>query len=168
MEISESPGHLLLLELWQREESLFARRATLRETRMESIKREIFELCCSFFVFHFLFLTLLFVSSVDILGRVLNCRDWWIPTVLSVERQLHRAKGDNRALSRCIQELRVKGSSFDLSKEPAIAKRMMKSSSVEIKWKPLTWCSQNMVTIGLLCFAGIISPASKLVLCSLY
>ncbi|KAK4781902.1 hypothetical protein SAY86_016004 [Trapa natans] len=186
MEISESPGHLLLLKLWQREENLFARRAALRETRMDSIKREIFELCCSFFVFHFLFLILLFVSSVDIVGRDLNCRDWWVPTVLSVstslvivglvqakvwrywrvERQLQREKGDNRALSRCIQELRMKGSSFDLSKEPAIAKRM-KSSSVEIKWKPLTWCKQNTVTIALLCFTGFISPASKLVLCGL-
>lgn len=185
MEISESPGHLLLLKLWRREENLFARRATLRETRMDSIKREIFELCCSFFVFHFLFLTLLFASSINE-GRDLNCRDWWVPTVLSVstsmvivglvqakvwrywkvQGQLQREKGDNRALTRCIQELRMKGSSFDLSKEPALRKRM-KSSSVEIKWKPLTWCSQNLVTICLLCFTALVSPASKLVLCGL-
>ncbi|PKI35692.1 uncharacterized protein LOC116215741 [Punica granatum] len=183
MEISESPGHLLLLKLWQREENLFARRAALRENRMDTIKREIFELCCSFSVFHFLFLMLLYTSSVDE-GRDRNCRDWWIPTVLSVctslvlvalvqvkvwsywkvRRQLQREKGDNRALTRCVQELRMKGSSFDLSKEPAISKKM-KSSSVEIKWKPLTWCSQNLVTICLLCFTGLVSPASKLILC---
>lgn len=183
MEISESPGHLLLLKLWQREENQFARRATLRETRMDSTRREIFDLCCSFFVFHFLFLTLLFASSIGD-GRDLNCRDWWVPTVLSVSTslvivglvqakvwrywkvrgQLQREKGDNRALTRCIQELRMKGSSFDLSKEPGLGKRM-KSSSVEIKWKPLTWCSQNLVTICLLCFTGLVSPASKLVLC---
>ncbi|KAJ6752544.1 hypothetical protein OIU85_002914 [Salix viminalis] len=53
------------------------------------------------------------------------CRYW------KVWRQLQREKNDNRALTRCIQELRMKGASFDLSKEPLSGKRM-KSSSV--------WC----------------------------
>ncbi|KAJ6313782.1 hypothetical protein OIU78_017432 [Salix suchowensis] len=104
-EISNSPGHLLLLKLWQREEDLFGRRIALKESRMDSIKREIFQLCCFFLV------------------KV--CRYW------KVWRQLQREKNDNRALTRCIQELRMKGASFDLSKEPLSGKRM-KSSSV--------WC----------------------------
>ncbi|POO02896.1 RNA polymerase II elongation factor [Trema orientale] len=183
MEISQSPGHLLLLKLWQREEDLFGRRIARKETRMDSIKREIFQLCCFFLLFHGFFLTLLFTSSVR--SDVHVCKKkWWIPSLLSVSTslvfvflvqiklfrfwkvwtQLQREKNDNRALSRCIQELRMKGSSFDLSKEPLSGKRM-KSSSVEIKWKPLTWCSQYLITICLVCFAGLVFPASKLILC---
>ncbi|XP_044473164.1 uncharacterized protein LOC123201639 [Mangifera indica] len=81
-----------------------------------------------------------------------------------VWRQLQRERGDNRALTRCIQELRMKGASFDLSKEPQRGKRM-KSSSVEIKWKPFAWCSQNFITIFLVGFSGFIFPASKFILC---
>ncbi|KAL3612946.1 hypothetical protein D5086_003966 [Populus alba] len=136
-EISKSPGHLLLLKLWQREEDLFGRRIALKESRMDSIKREIFQLCCFFLVFHGFFLTIVKV-----------CRYW------KVWRQLQREKNDNRALTRCIQELRMKGASFDLSKEPLSGKKM-KSSSVEIKWKPLTWCSQYLITICLVCFTGL-------------
>ncbi|KAK3024311.1 hypothetical protein RJ639_042993 [Escallonia herrerae] len=155
-EISQSPGHLLLLKLWQREEDLFGRRITIRETRIDTVKREIFQLCCFFFLFHWFFLTILFTSHVD--DHTNNvCRKWWIPSLLSVctsvviiflvqvklcrywkmYGQLQREKIDNRALTRCIQELKMKGASFDLSKEPQNAKRM-KGSSVEIKWKLLT------------------------------
>ncbi|KAJ0920674.1 hypothetical protein HanRHA438_Chr05g0243951 [Helianthus annuus] len=69
--------------------------------------------------------------------------------------ELQRERMDNRALTRCVQELRMKGVSFDLSKEPAIGNRM-KSSSVEIKWKPLTWCKHYLVT---LCFVGVMGLA---------
>ncbi|KAJ0102429.1 hypothetical protein Patl1_03710 [Pistacia atlantica] len=151
-EISQSPGHLLLLKLWQRDEDLFGRRIALKESRMDSIRREMFQLCCFFLLFHGLFLTMLFTSSVKLY------RYW------KAWRQLQRERGDNRALTRCIQELRMKGASFDLSKEPQSGKRM-KSSSVEIKWKPLTWCSQNFITICLLGFSGLIFPASKFILC---
>ncbi|KAH9804508.1 hypothetical protein KPL71_002154 [Citrus sinensis] len=180
MEISQSPGHLLLLKLWQREEDLFGRRISLKESRMDSSKREIFQLCCFFLVFHGFFLTLLFTSSVSPKYEH-TCRKWWIPSILSLStslvfvflvqfklyrywkvcRQLQREKNDNRALTRCIQELRMKGASFDLSKEPLSGKRM-KSSSVEIKWKPLTWCSQNVITICLLCFSDSAFPPLKL------
>ncbi|KAI4307794.1 hypothetical protein L6164_030938 [Bauhinia variegata] len=181
-EISESPGHLLLLKLWQREEDLFSRRIVQRESRMDSIRREIFQLCSFFFIFHGFFLTLLFTSSVNSEDNA--CKKWWIPSLVSlstslvfaflvqvklhgywkVSRQLQREKNDNRALTRCIQELRMKGASFDLSKEPQSGKRM-KSSSVEIKWKPLTWCSQNLLTICLVSFTGLVFPASKFILC---
>ena len=183
MEISQSPGHLLLLKLWQREEDLYGRRIARKETRMDSIKREIFQLCCFFLLFHGFFLTLLFTSSLRSEQHV--CKKWWIPSLVSVStslvfvflvqiklfrlwkvwKQLQREKNDNRALSRCIQELRMKGASFDLSKEPLGGGKRMKSSSVEIKWKPLTWCSQYLITICLVCFAGLFFPASKLILC---
>ncbi|KAJ9187122.1 hypothetical protein P3X46_002616 [Hevea brasiliensis] len=181
-EISHSPGHLLLLKLWQREEDLFCRRIAVKESRMDSTRREIFQLCCFFLLFHGIFLTMLFTSSVN--SREHTCRKWWIPSFVSVStslvfvflvqvkvfrywkvwRQLQRERNDNRALARCIQELRMKGSSFDLSKEPQSAKRM-KSSSVEIKWKPLTWCSQYLINICLICFSGLVFPASKFILC---
>ncbi|KAL5981316.1 hypothetical protein ACLOJK_015371 [Asimina triloba] len=161
MEISESPGHLLLLKLWQREEDLFGHRIALKESRLDAIKREVFQLCCFYLVFHGFFLTLLFTSSIQ--SQDLTCRKWWIPSCLSlftslviifsvqlkifrynkISKQLQATKSDNRALVRCIQELRMKGASFDLSKEPQTTKRM-KSSSVEIKWRPLKWCSQNI------------------------
>ncbi|KAF3622395.1 putative proteasome activator subunit 4-like isoform X1 [Capsicum annuum] len=165
MEISKSPGHLLLLKLWQREEDLSGRRIAARETRMDTIRREIFQICCFFFIFHALFFTILFTSvSEDHNDGNVVCRKWWIPSVLSVctsfcvvflvqvklyrfwkvSRQLQRERGDGRAVTRCISELRMKGASFDLSKEPLIGKKM-KSSSVEIKWKPLTWLSQEYI-----------------------
>ncbi|KAK8579028.1 hypothetical protein V6N13_142263 [Hibiscus sabdariffa] len=180
MEISGSPGHLLLLKLWQREEDLFGRRIALRESRLDSIKREIFQLCCFFVIFHGLFFNILFASSED--GHI--CGKWWVPSTVSVwtslvyvllvqvklcrywkvRKQVQRERNDNRALTRCIQELRMKGGSFDLSKEPHIGKRM-KSSSVEIKWKPLTWWSQYLVTVALACFSALAIPVCKLMLC---
>ncbi|KAB1215008.1 hypothetical protein CJ030_MR4G005259 [Morella rubra] len=185
MEISESPGHLLLLKLWQREEDLFGRRVTLKETRLDSIRRELFQLCCFFFIFHGFFLTILFSSSVNSQEEhTRTCKKWWIPGLLSASTslvfvflvqvklyrywkvwgQLQRERNDSRALTRCVQELRMKGASFDLSKEPQSGKRM-KSSSVEIKWKPITWCSQNLITVALLCFAGLVLPVCKFILC---
>lgn len=181
-EISHSPGHLLLLKLWQREEDLFCRRTGAKESRMEAIKREIFELCCFLLFFHGIFLTILFTSSIN--SREHSCRKWWIPSFVSLSaslvfvflvqvkvvrywkvwRQLQRERDDNRALARCVQELRMKGASFDLSKEPQRGKKM-KSSSVEIKWKPLTWCSQYLVNICIVCLSGLIFPASKFILC---
>lgn len=192
MEISGSPGHLLLLKLWQREEDLFGRRVVLKETRIGSVRQEIFQLCCFFLLFHGFFLTTLFTSSVvqgshDHDKHVdVVCKKWWIPSLTSLStslmfvllvqiklrsywklwKQLQRERSDNRTLTRCIQELRMKGASFDLSKEPLCGKRM-KSSSVEIKWKPLTFCSHYLITISLVCFSGLVFPASKLILCAL-
>ncbi|XP_010536779.1 PREDICTED: uncharacterized protein LOC104811695 [Tarenaya hassleriana] len=174
-EISESPGHLLLLKL-----------CLLKESRIDSIKREIFQLCCFFLVFHGFFFTILYSSSEgENHGKNDEiCRKWWIPSAVSLAsslvmvllvqaklflywkvcRRLERERNDNRALTRCVQELRMKGSSFDLSKEPLSGKRM-KSSSVEIKWKPVTWFSQYLITIVLLCIAGLFFPISKFILC---
>lgn len=183
MEISQNPGHLLLLKLWQREEDLFGRRIAGKESRLNSIKTEIFQLCCFFFIFHGFFLTILSSTSTNNKHEHL-CHKWWIPSILSastsavliflvqvklcrywkVSKQLQRERTDNRALTRCIQELRMKGASFDLAKEPLNGKRM-KSSSVEIKWKPLTWCSQNLTTVCLVCITGLLFPASRFILC---
>lgn len=183
MEISESPGHLLLLKLLQREEDLSGRRIAGKERSLDTLRREIFQLCLFFFTFHGLFLTILFTSSNNDLG-VGVCEKWWIPMITSlsfclvmvflvqmklfrywnVNKQIQREKTDNRGITRCIQELRMKGVSFDLSKEPGIGKRM-KSSSVEIKWKPVTWCYQYLVTICLLSASGLALPLYKFMIC---
>ncbi|XP_020214601.1 uncharacterized protein LOC109798662 [Cajanus cajan] len=187
-EISESPGHLLLLKLWQREEELFAKRIAHKETRMDTIKAELFQLSSFFFIFHGFFFTLLFTSWARAQQQAHEgvCHKWWLPSMVSlctslvfvglvqvkvhrywkVWGQLQRERSDGRAVTRCIQELRMKGASFDLSKEPHCGKRM-KSSSVEIKWRPLTWCSRNLLTVSLVCFTGLAFPASKFVLCAL-
>lgn len=192
-EISESPGHLLLLKLWQREEELFAKRIAHKETRMDTIKAELFQLSSFFFIFHAFFLTLLFTSWTKAQQQAQPhhsvCHKWWLPSMVSlctslvfvvlvqvkvhrywkVWGHLQRERNDGRAVTRCIQELRMKGASFDLSKEPnsSSSGKRMKSSSVEIKWRPLTWCSKNLLTISLVFFSGLVFPASKLVLCGL-
>ncbi|KVH99217.1 uncharacterized protein LOC112514371 [Cynara cardunculus var. scolymus] len=181
MEISESPGHLLLLKLWQREEDLFGRRIARKETRIDALTREIFQLCLFFFTFHGFFFTILFTSS----HNSNSCRKWWIPILVSLSTccmmillvqmklcrywkvygQLQMERTDSRALTRCIQELRMKGVSFDLSKEPGNGKRM-KSSSVEIKWKPVTWCHQYLITIWLVSVMGLAVPVCRFMLCA--
>ncbi|GFQ02551.1 hypothetical protein PHJA_002399100 [Phtheirospermum japonicum] len=181
-EISQSPGHFLLLKLWQRDEDLSGRRLSRKESRKDAIGREIFQLCCFFFVFHGLFFTILFTAS-----STRRCGKWWAPGVVSactslafvflvqlklcgywkVERQLGRERAEGRALTRCVQELRMKGASFDLSKEPGMMNgKRLKSSSVEITWRPLTWCSHYRVTLLLLCFTGLALPSCRFVLCA--
>ncbi|MQM21020.1 hypothetical protein Taro_054051 [Colocasia esculenta] len=191
-EISQSPGHLLLLKLWQREEDLFGRRIGAMEIRLEETKREVFRLCWVFFAFHGLFLSLLFASSVDGRRRGMEegaCRDWWVPCFLSLltslvlvcavhvrlcgfwkaTARLQIERGGARSLARCVQELRMKGASFDLSREPAQgACRRMKSASVEVRWKrPLQWCRRHLVTLCLLGVTGAAVPACKFILCAL-
>ncbi|KAH6822830.1 RNA polymerase II elongation factor [Perilla frutescens var. hirtella] len=181
-EISRSPGHFLLLKLWQREEELFGRRMSRKESRMDTTKGEIFQLCSQFFLFHGLFFTILFTSSPPPPNR---CAEWWLPALLSggaslavvllvqaklwrywkVEGQLQRERAAARGLTRCVQELRMKGASFDLSKEPNKGKRL-KSSSVEIKWGPLTWCSHYRLSLFLASFAGLALLSCRLLLCS--
>lgn len=188
-EISESPGHLLLLKLWQREENLFAKRISRKETRMDSIKSELFQLTSFFFIFHGFFLTLLFTSwqKTQMNGGGGSCKIWWIPSLISLStslvfvflvqvklvrywkvwEQLQRERNDSRGVGRCIQELRMKGASFDLSKELQVNGKKMKSSSVEIKWTVVTWFNRYLLTVCLVCFTGLAFPASKFVLCGL-
>ncbi|KAL3577421.1 hypothetical protein D5086_022704 [Populus alba] len=112
-EISNCPGHLLLLKLWQSEENLFGRRIALKESRMVKI-----------------------------------CSYW------KVSRQLQREKNNDRALTKCIQELRMKGASFDLSKEPLSGKRI-KSSSIS--------CAPFIQAFAVLEFRGVIMALPNLI-----
>jgi hypothetical protein len=144
-EIAGSAGHLLLLKLWQREESRLGRRACALEALMDAARRDAFYLCAAFLAFHGLSLALLFAASVSASAvsppaeqRAACCSRWWVPSSLSLvaslalaaavqlrvcaywraSRRLRRERGDARALARCVQELRMKGAAFGLSKEP--------------------------------------------------
>ncbi|KAJ0965256.1 hypothetical protein J5N97_026394 [Dioscorea zingiberensis] len=184
-EISGSPGHLLLLKLWQREEDLISLRATAIESRLDASKRDAFLLSSLFLAFHAISLTILF-SSAHKSHENNICRNWMVPSFLSLItslvivssvqaiicaywrgwKELQRERVDARALTRCLQELRMKGASFDLSREPQGVRRA-KSSSVEVKWHgPLRWFSRNLVTVFLLCASGLIATASKFIICS--
>lgn len=182
-EIADSSGHLLLLKLWQRDEEVMTRRVEVKESRLDSIGKEIFHLACLYFAFHGIVLTLLFTAATQENAR--TCNRWWIPSTLSgitslvlicaiqyklilqrkVMKMLHKDINDSRALSRCVQELRMKGLSFDLSKEPHITKKM-KSSSVENKFSPLRWCSQFFLSFALTLTSGFILCSCKLIACS--
>uniref|UniRef100_A0A7N0UB15 Transmembrane protein n=1 Tax=Kalanchoe fedtschenkoi TaxID=63787 RepID=A0A7N0UB15_KALFE len=144
MEISESPGHLLLLKLFQREE------------RINEIS-QLFTFYTSFF--HMLCLPLLFASTLN--NPKTSCSTWWIPSMVSlslllfvifvvqvrvykywkVRRQMDKLWSENRSLSKCVVELRMKGRNFDLGKGVVSSKRVMKRSSVEMKWRPISWTS---------------------------
>uniref|UniRef100_A0A7N0RCJ2 Uncharacterized protein n=1 Tax=Kalanchoe fedtschenkoi TaxID=63787 RepID=A0A7N0RCJ2_KALFE len=183
MEISESPGHLLLLKLFQREERINASRISLKETKLDSIKQEISQLCTFYFFFHMLCLPLLFASTLS--NPKTSCSAWWIPSIVSlswslfvifvvqvrvykywkVRGQMEKLRSENRSLSRCVVELRMKGRSFDLGKGAVSSKKAMKSSSVEIKWRPISWASQNLVVFVLICLSGLLVPSCKMILC---
>uniref|UniRef100_A0ACD5ZSN6 Uncharacterized protein n=1 Tax=Avena sativa TaxID=4498 RepID=A0ACD5ZSN6_AVESA len=186
-EIADSGGHLLLLKLWQREESRLNRRACALEALMDAARRDAFYLCAAFLALHGLSLALLFAASVA--GAPARaCRRWWAPSSLSLAaslalaaavqlrvcaywraaRRLRRERGDARALARCVQELRMKGASFDLSKEPQCGVTRANRASVEGAGAcgPLQWCYRNVVTACLLAVASAALPFGKLILCA--
>uniref|UniRef100_A0A0E0LWF2 DUF6598 domain-containing protein n=1 Tax=Oryza punctata TaxID=4537 RepID=A0A0E0LWF2_ORYPU len=198
-EIAGSAGHLLLLKLWQREESRLGRRACALEALMDAARRDAFYLCAAFLAFHGLSLALLFAASVSASAsavavsppaeqRAACCKRWWVPSSLSLvaslalaaavqlrvcaywraSRRLRRERGDARALARCVQELRMKGAAFDLSKEPQYGVTRAKCASVEGAgaWGPLRWCYQNIVAACLLAVAATTMCSGKFILCS--
>ena len=186
-----SAGHLLLLKLWQREEDRLGRRACALEARWDA-----FYLCAAFLAFHGLSLALLFAASVAASAAAAAvspspsaaCRRWWAPSSLSLAAslalaaavqlrvcaywhaaaRLRRDRGDARALARAVQELRLKGAAFDLSKEPQYGVTRAKCASVEGAgaWAPLRWCRQNVVTLCLLAVAAAALPSGKFIVCT--
>ncbi|KAJ3677566.1 hypothetical protein LUZ60_003290 [Juncus effusus] len=192
-EIASSPGHLLLLKLLHREGEIHGHRTAKLESRVASLRQDAFCISCLFLAFHFLSLILVFVSSIDALKVKQKCEKWWVPSSVSVatslvlvlsvqmrvfgywraERRLGRARSDARAITRNIQELRMKGPSYDLGGTSGTGSAMastvkkMKSSSVEVKWMaPVKFFSRNIVTFCLLCFSGLVFPISKFILCA--
>lgn len=185
-EIAGSAGHLLLLKLWQREESRLGRRACALEALMDAARRDAFYLCAAFLAFHGLSLALLFAASVSASASAAvvsppaeqraaccslagggGCRRpcrWSRPSRSRRPCSSGSAPGvrtATRALARCVQELRMKGAAFDLSKEPQYGVTRAKCASVEGAgaWGPLWWCYQNIVAAATMC-------SDKFILCS--
>ncbi|KAI7984465.1 hypothetical protein LOK49_LG15G01747 [Camellia lanceoleosa] len=64
-QIAGTPTHKLLLKQWLKEEELILNRIALKETQIDSIRKEITQLYCFFFLFHS---TALVLSSVPLQG----------------------------------------------------------------------------------------------------
>ncbi|KAJ3674480.1 hypothetical protein LUZ60_005096 [Juncus effusus] len=150
-QIAESPTHRLLLKQWLKEQDLISRRISLKESRMDSVRKEIAFLYCFFFILHSLSLLVLFSSSSHDPASV-GCKRMWVPSVASllcslsvlwalrykgdteasIKKLLEREREDELILARCLDELKRKGLEFDLMKE-VDALRRAKTLRVEAK-----------------------------------
>ncbi|KAF6142298.1 hypothetical protein GIB67_040005 [Kingdonia uniflora] len=148
-QIAESPTHKLLLKQWLKEEELILGRTAVKEIQLDTVRKEITQLYCFFFLFHSAILILLFSSSSNTGGV---CHRLWIPSLCSLlcslaiiwairyktdvechlEKLLEREKEDSQLLIKCVEELKKKGVEFDLLKE-VDALRRAKSLRVETK-----------------------------------
>ncbi|XP_074562810.1 uncharacterized protein LOC141819079 [Curcuma longa] len=184
-QIAESATHKLLLKQWIKEEELVAQRVALRESRVDSVRREISGLYCAFFVFHSLILLLLFSAATA--SPASACRRSWIPCLCSLlcsmalvwavryktdtecvlERLLEREREDGMLLVKCVEELKRKGAEFDLIKE-VDALRRAKSLRIEAKGgsaKVRKWSTRDLATMVLLALSCCVLGLTRFVLC---
>ncbi|KAI3675667.1 hypothetical protein L1987_85259 [Smallanthus sonchifolius] len=179
-EIAMTPTHKLLLKQWLKEEELILNRIALKETQIDSVRKELTHLYCFFFLFHSISLVLLF-SSTSLNG---SCRRSWIPSICSLfcslgliwavrykmdteghlEKLLEREKEDGRLLGKCVEELRKKGLEFDLLKE-VDALRRAKSLRVEVK-AVKKWSAKEFVTLFLFAVACFVLALTRVILCN--
>ncbi|XP_073005807.1 uncharacterized protein [Typha latifolia] len=183
-QIAESPTHKLLLKQWLKEESLLSRRVALKESRLDSTRKEITFLYSAFFVFHSTVLLLLFSSASN--PPRPSCRRTWIPCLLSLlssfaflwairyksdsevvlERILEREKEDAMLLTKCVNELKKKGTEFDLLKE-VDALRRAKSLRVEAKGPAAKkWAARDFAIMVLFTAACGVLGLTRFVLCN--
>ncbi|KAM1004024.1 hypothetical protein ACFX13_004345 [Malus domestica] len=182
-QISQSPSHKLLLKQWLKEEELILNRVSLKESQIDSVRKEITMLFIFFFLFHSTALTLLFSSSSrDPNGSA--CRRSWIPSLCSLcfslgiiwairyksdteghlEKLLEREKEDKNLLGKCIEELKKKGLEFDLLKE-VDALRRAKSLRVEAK-AVRKWNARDFVTLFFFTVSCFVIIVTRVILCN--
>ncbi|GAA0163861.1 hypothetical protein Leryth_024675 [Lithospermum erythrorhizon] len=182
-QIASTPTHKLLLKQWLKEEDLILNRVSLKETQLDSIRKEITQLYSFFFIFHSLSLILLFSAS----SRVSNigfCHRSWLPSLCSlffslgiiwavrfktdveehVEKMLEREKEDGKLLGKCVDELKKKGIEFDLLKE-VDALRRAKSLKIEAKGVA-KWSSRDFVTLFFFFVSCLVLGLTRVILCS--
>ncbi|XP_020599922.1 uncharacterized protein LOC110039257 [Phalaenopsis equestris] len=188
-QIAENPTHKLLLKQWLKEEELISHRTALKESQLDSVRREIIALSCAFFLFHSLSLILLF--SMAARQPVTACRRSWIPCLCSLlcsmtivwairykadteshlEKLLEREKEDGLLLGKCVEELKRKGAEFDLLKE-VDALRRAKSLRVEAKGNGIgvakRWSKKDFVLMFFFAAACGVLGLIRFVLCSRY
>ncbi|KAL6998942.1 hypothetical protein U1Q18_000109 [Sarracenia purpurea var. burkii] len=182
-QIAETPTHKLLLKQWLKEEELILNRVALKETQIDSVRKEITQLYCSFFLFHSSSLLLLFTAS----SRGPNggsCHRCWIPSLCSLlcslgiiwavryrtdveghlAKLLEREKEDGKLLAKCVEELKKKGVEFDLLKE-VDALRRAKSLRVEAK-AVRKWSGKDFVTLFFFAVACLVIALTRVILCN--
>ncbi|KAK9181982.1 hypothetical protein WN944_025123 [Citrus x changshan-huyou] len=182
-QIAETPTHKLLLKQWLKEEELILNRIALKETQIDSVRKEITQLYMFFFVFHSIALILLFnASSNDPVEK--SCRRSWIPSVCTLlcslgliwavryksdveshlEKLLEREKEDGKLLAKCVEELKKKGVEFDLLKE-VDALRRAKSLRVEAK-AVKKWSARDFVTLFFCSVSCLVLALTRIILCN--
>ncbi|KAI0501401.1 hypothetical protein KFK09_016346 [Dendrobium nobile] len=188
-QIAENRTHKLLLKQWLKEEDLIARRIAIKETQLDSVRREITALNCAFFIFHSLSLVLLFSAATQ--QPIAACRRSWIPCLCSLlcsmtivwairykadteshlEKLLEREKEDGLLLGKCVEELKRKGLEFDLLKE-VDALRRAKSLRVEAKGQVIgvakRWSKRDFVLMFFFAASCGVLGLIRFVLCSRY
>ncbi|XP_022989125.1 uncharacterized protein LOC111486287 [Cucurbita maxima] len=181
-QIAKTPTHKLLLKQWLKEEELIFGRVSLKETLIDSVRKEITMLHIFFFVFHSTSILLLFnASAKDFNGAA--CNRSWIPSICSLlfslgiiwavryktdleahlEKLLEREKEDRNLLSKCVEELKRKGDEFDLLKE-VDALRRAKSLRVESK-AVRKWSSRDFMTLFFFSVSCMFLGIIRIVLC---
>ncbi|XP_010274122.1 PREDICTED: uncharacterized protein LOC104609486 [Nelumbo nucifera] len=182
-QIAESPTHKLLLKQWLKEEELILGRIALKETQIDTVRKEITQLYCFFFLFHSTALVLLFsAASRDPHGGA--CHRSWIPSLCSLlcslaiiwairyktdveghtEKLLEREKEDAKLLTKCVEELKKKGMEFDLLKE-VDALRRAKSLRVEAK-VVRKWSARDFVTLFFFAVSCLVLVLTRVVICN--
>jgi len=183
-QIAETPTHKLLLKQWLKEEELILGRTILKQTQLDSVRKEITMLYIFFFLFHSTALVLLFsASSRDPLSSQLACHRSWIPSLCStlfslgiiwavryktdvevhLEKLLEREKEDGKLLAKCVEELKKKGIEFDLLKE-VDALRRAKSLRVEAK-AVRKWSARDFVSLFFFAVSCLVLAITRVILC---
>lgn len=183
-QIASTPTHKLLLKQWLKEQELILNRIALRENQIDSIRKEITQLYCFFFLFHSTTLVLLFSASSSRTPPGEFCRRSWIPSLCSLlcslgmiwavrykmdveghmEKLLEREKEDGKLLGKCVEELKKKGVEFDLLKE-VDALRRAKSLRVESK-VVRKWSARDFVTFFFFTVACLVLALTRVILCN--
>ncbi|CAK8561409.1 unnamed protein product [Lathyrus sativus] len=183
-QIAETPTHKLLLKQWLKEEELINGRIALKETQIDSIRKEITMVYIFFFLFHSTTLMLLFNSSSSTTTPNKPCHKSWVPSLCSLlfslgfiwalryksdveghmEKMLCREKEDRGLLRKCSEELKKKGLEFDLLKE-VDALRRAKSLRVESK-EVRKWSSRDFVSLFFFSMACLSLAVIRVILCS--
>ncbi|KAL0300972.1 UNVERIFIED_CONTAM: hypothetical protein Sradi_6374000 [Sesamum radiatum] len=182
-QIAGTPTHKLLLKQWLKEEELILNRISLKETQLDSTRKEITQLYSLFFVFHSTALLLLF-SAASYGNGPRFCRKSWIPSLVSLfcslgfiwairyktdvefhlEKMLEREKEDSSLLSKCVEELKRKGVEFDLLKEVDALRR---AKSLRVESKPVRkWSARDFVTLFFFTVSCLVLGLTRVILCS--
>ncbi|KAK7257062.1 hypothetical protein RIF29_30761 [Crotalaria pallida] len=189
-QIAETPTHKLLLKQWLKEQELIHGRIALKETQIDSVRKEITLLYIFFFLFHSTTLMLLFnntSSSSHSSSYSSSCHRSWVPSLCSLifslviiwavryksdvekhmEKMLKREKEDKGLLGKCVEELKKKGLEFDLLKEVDALRRAKSLRVVEGKENGVRkWSSRDFVSLFFFTMACLSLALTRVILCS--